>query len=552
MSGFKPEALDLSHHLSTLAKNRQTSPLKGLQRFLNKPGLIQLAGGLPSPAYFPFADLSSNILVADSFPLTVNNAGSPDHDESAFSWLWKLFGSDEGKEKTTPVTVPKYSLPQQINLATALQYGLSGGLPQLQKLVTEFSGRVYQPAYENWKTLLHAGNTDAWNKVVITLCNPGEGVFVSKWTYPSAMASMTPYNILPVPVDIDSEGMRSDDLRAILSGWDQETRGMPRPRVIYTVPVGENPTGLTTGLQRKKEIYQLCVEFGAILVEDDPYFILQEGVYAPKEKRANTEAPKSDEEFIASLEPSYLNIDYQGRVIRLDTFSKTMAPGCRLGWYTCNPMFAERLERAAETSTQAPCGFSQSLVATTLLEWGTAGYLRWLKGLRVQYTVRRDFLVDCFADEFNLSLEPAAVGDIWEGCQVYHGSVKRKNTVFWSEKAAHSTPLFSFVPPSSGMFIWLKVHLDQHPAYATLGVKELEQKLWIEFAEAGLLIGPGTNIGHITAPTNMFAGAMFNPTNDFSNVRSGHFRVSFSNAENAELKKASEIFATVLRKFMSA
>ena len=38
---------------------------------------------------------------------------------------------------------------------------------------------------------------------------------------------------------------------------------------------------------------------------------------------------------------------------------QTMAPGCRLGWFTCNPMFAERIERAAETSTHAPSGFSQ-------------------------------------------------------------------------------------------------------------------------------------------------------------------------------------------------
>lgn len=52
-------------------------------------------------------------------------------------------------------------------------------------------------------------------------------------------------------------------------------------------------------------------------------------------------------------------VDTQGRVIRLDTFSKTIAPGVRLGWFTCNPMFAERLERQGEVSTQAPCGVGQ-------------------------------------------------------------------------------------------------------------------------------------------------------------------------------------------------
>lgn len=61
---------------------------------------------------------------------------------------------------------------------------MSSGLPQLQKIVKEYSDKVYDPGYKNYQILLHAGNTDAWSKVVITVCNPGEGVLVSKWTYP--------------------------------------------------------------------------------------------------------------------------------------------------------------------------------------------------------------------------------------------------------------------------------------------------------------------------------------------------------------------------------
>jgi len=65
-------------------------------------------------------------------------------------------------------------------------------------------------------------------KVVLTLCNPGEGILASAWTYPSAMASMLPHGISPVPVPIDGQGMRSDSLRVILAGWDEVARGMPR------------------------------------------------------------------------------------------------------------------------------------------------------------------------------------------------------------------------------------------------------------------------------------------------------------------------------------
>ena len=59
---------------------------------------------------------------------------------------------------------------------------------------------------------------------------------------------------------------------------------------------------------------------------------------------------------------------------------QTVAPGVRLGWFTCNPMFAERLERQGETSTQSPCGLGQALVTKLLSTWKYEGYIRWLRG----------------------------------------------------------------------------------------------------------------------------------------------------------------------------
>jgi len=107
-------------------------------------------------------------------------------------------------------------------------------------------------------------------------------------------------------VPMDGQGMRSDSLRAILAGWNVERDG-PRLRVIYTVAVGQNPSGLTMGLERKKAIYDVCVEYDIIIAEDVPYFFLR------------VRAKKSYSTF--------LRIDTQGRVIRMDTFSKTIAPG---------------------------------------------------------------------------------------------------------------------------------------------------------------------------------------------------------------------------------
>jgi aromatic amino acid aminotransferase I / 2-aminoadipate transaminase len=74
--------------------------------------------------------------------------------------------------------------------------------------------------------------------------NSGDGFLTEEWTYPSTIASTQPYGIKAVPVQVDEHGMRADSLREVLSQWDPVARGgMKRPHVMYTVTVGQNPTG---------------------------------------------------------------------------------------------------------------------------------------------------------------------------------------------------------------------------------------------------------------------------------------------------------------------
>ncbi|EPQ59207.1 PLP-dependent transferase [Gloeophyllum trabeum ATCC 11539] len=526
----QPNAVDLSRHLSDMAKARQTSPLKGLAKYMGRPNMIALAGGMPNPGYFPFSTISADVLVPDSFPVSSSS------QSSSLSWLWKIFGAGS-KEKTTSVSIPKYvkNPRDDVNLATALQYGTATGLVPLQKFLHEFVSKVYQPAYADFETLVQTGNTDGWNRAALTLCNPGEVFLTEEWTYPSALSSVAPLGITAHPVPMDKEGMRSDSLRQILEEWDEAATGKKRPHVMYTVPVGQNPSGATMGYRRKKEIYDICVEFDIIIVEDDPYYFLQEGVYQPKSARTRKDSPDDDiSHYIAGLVPSYLKLDYQGRVIRLDTFSKTIAPGSRLGWFTCNAVFAERLERAGEVSTQAPCGFGQSLITSLLLNWGFEGYVRWLRGLGAQYTARRDFFIDAFAEEFDLDLSTGQSG-AWRGCDVYLATEKVKPTGEMSEKFALTArrPLFSFVPPTSGMFVWLKVHFENHPKFRK-GDDSNEMKLWIALAESGLLIAPG-----------WFFAADQEDSPDGPD--DGHYRIAFSFNDFDDMKKAVQIFGRVVR-----
>ncbi|KIY73729.1 PLP-dependent transferase [Cylindrobasidium torrendii FP15055 ss-10] len=526
-------SIDLSHHLSDVAKNRELSPLKGLQKYMQKPGIISMAGGTPPTDYFPFAKLSGDLLVHDSFPLSSSSSST------SFSWLWKLFGVAD-KTKTDTVSVSKLpDVPGGLSLAALLQYGPATGDPHLAKAIREFSANVYQPAYSDWTTLVSVGNTEGWARVVQTLFNPGEGFLVSEWTYPSALAGARPYNLKPVPIGMDGEGMSAISLREVLEGWDESARGIKRPHVMYTVPVGQNPTGATMGAERKKAIYDICVEYDIIIVEDDPYYFLQQGEYVPRDARVDSREEHDAEKFIASLAPSFVKFDYQGRVIRLDTFSKTIAPGCRLGWFTCNPLFAERLERAGETTTQSPCGFGQAMVASLLTHWQYDGYIRWLQALRLQYKHRRDFLIDSLADEFHLDLSIGTSG-FRNGSQVYNVSFKRASAFSEKHSAQDGRPIFSFVPPSSGMFVWLKLHLEDFvppgSPSAKIGIKQLETNLWVAVAEAGVLLGPGLYFSATPVTDDMHGD--------------GHFRLSFSSTTEEDFKRAAKLLSTTFRKFI--
>ncbi|KAI9464294.1 PLP-dependent transferase [Russula earlei] len=539
------KAVDHSHHLSDLARRHALSPLKGLQKYYGKD-LIPFAGGLPSPEYFPFTSVSAQVPLADAFPLDPPRSATSPVSSSPFGWLWRLFGASKGD--TTHVQIPRE--PRQgdggLNLSKALQYGPVTGLQPTQAFVREFTQRIYAPAYDDWTTLAHAGNTDGWSRVAKLLLNPGDTLLVEEWTYPSALASARPIGARWKAVPMDGQGMRPDALREILAGWDVERDG-PRPRVIYTVPVGQNPTGVTLGLERKKAIYDLCVQYDIIIAEDDPYYFLQVGEFVPKSlRKAERESAAGEDiaRFIASLVPTYLRVDTQGRVIRLDTFSKTIAPGVRLGWFTCSPLFAERLERIGEVSTMSPCGLSQALVVALLSRWTFDGYVRWLRGLRTQYKLRRDFFVDCLMEEFDVVPTPAsAVPGAWvaagDQMTIVFSAYRRG-----SMDKEKPRPLLSFVPPSAGMFVWMELYFGDVPNQTDEdgSVVTPERQFFTRLADAGVLTAPGWFFLPETHKTDSLPSSA-------ADHHIGHTRLSYTPSDAETTRRGVKIFAKTLREF---
>jgi DNA-binding transcriptional MocR family regulator len=250
--------------------------------------------------------------------------------------------------------------------------------------------------------------------------------------------------------------------------------------------MGQNPTGSLLSVERRRELYAVCCEFDVIIVEDDPYWNLQypSAVAAEAKSRglpthtANkplTPVKSSGYEFLDSLVPSYLSMDNEGRVIRLDSFSKTIAPGCRLGWITAQPAFIERLGRITECSTQQPSGFAQSMVAELLMGkqpealsafraltssrdkmdfggWEMDGWVKWLEGLRGAYERRMQRMCTILDDNSHQLKQSTPV----QGSDAEWGVITK-------------TKLLSFQWPRAGMFVWVRIHFETHPLWQARG-----------------------------------------------------------------------------------
>lgn len=211
---------------------------------------------------------------------------------------------------------------------------------------------------------------------------------------------------------MDSEGLLPSHMDSILEDWDtSEHEGASKPWLLYTIPTGQNPTGATQGEQRRRELYRIAQKHDVFILEDDPYYFLQMQPYT--ESSVPLPPPSSHEDFLAGLVPSLLSLDVDGRVMRMDSFSKVIAPGTRTGWITASEQIIERYIRHSELSTQNPSGVVQIVLYKLLEEaWGHVGYFDWLIYIRMEYTRRRDNI--CHACEKYLPnevacwIEPAA------------------------------------------------------------------------------------------------------------------------------------------------
>ncbi|MET9604522.1 PLP-dependent aminotransferase family protein [Streptomyces sp. NPDC006512] len=291
------------------------SPVREILALTERPGVISFAGGLPAPELFDTAGLRS------SYAAALSGATS----------------------------------------ARALQYSTTEGAPELREAVAARAGARGLATTAD-EVLVTTGSQQGLALLAATLLEPGDTVLVENPTYLAALQCFGLAGARVVPVPCDGQGLLPDALEEVLV--------RERPKLLYTVPTFQNPTGRTLPGARRAEVAAIAARRGLWLVEDDPYGDLRyEGTHVP---------------WLAAHPGA------EDRTALLGSFSKVMAPGLRLGWLRA----PAALRRAAVVAKQAA-----DLHTSTVDQLAAAHYLAahdldaHVATVREAYRARRDALL---------------------------------------------------------------------------------------------------------------------------------------------------------------
>ncbi|MCL4870491.1 MAG: PLP-dependent aminotransferase family protein [Anaerolineae bacterium] len=195
----------------------------------------------------------------------------------------------------------------------ALQYSTTEGyLPLREFLVNKMAQYGILVGPEN--VLITSGSQQALDMIGKILINPGDLILTEAPTYLGALQAWNAYQAEYDTVPIDDEGICTDLLEEALAGG---------PKFMYILPNFQNPGGVTLSLKRRQALVRIADRYGVPIIEDDPYGELRfEGDHLPP-------LVVQDARRLNGANGSGF---YRGNVIYLSTFSKTLAPGLRLGW----------------------------------------------------------------------------------------------------------------------------------------------------------------------------------------------------------------------------
>ncbi len=367
----------------------QGSQIRNFFRLTERPEVISFAGGFPDSDYFPRQDISRTIA--------------------------ELI-EEEGRH--------------------ALQYTPTEGSYELRIFMAR-KMRKEGVMCEGEDVVVTSGTQQALDLISRTLINPGEAVLVEEPAYIGGMGAIKSSGGLPVGVPLDENGVCPKKMEKVLLKLASEGKS---PKIFYTVPNFNNPTGYTTSETRRRKVLELASRFNFIIIEDNPYGELC---------------------YDDCIPPSYKSMDIESRVVYVGSYSKIFIPGIRVGWIVAAPEMVEKLVLLKQAADLCSGSLGQRLVYRMALDGYVDENLSRMLGL---YRKKRDTMLYAMKQFFPPEIKYTRPGGgffIWvtfpdhfpAADQILVKAVERKVAFvhgqgFYSNGGGSHTARFSFSQPS--------------------------------------------------------------------------------------------------------
>jgi 2-aminoadipate transaminase len=263
--------------------------------------------------------------------------------------------------------------------AQALQYGLTEGYTPLRELLAKRYSREGLNL-TSAHILITSGSQQALDLLGKIFIDPGDKILVESPTYMGALQAWNSYEPEYIAIPSDNSGIMTEGLEEALKA---------KPKFMYVLPNFQNPTGIAFSLPRRQHLMWVAKQHGTVVVEDDPYGELRfEGKNLPS---------LLEMESLYESEKRTISGDYQGNIIHLGTFSKTLAPGFRLGWVIAAPEVISKLAQAKQGVDLHTSSINQ-FVAYEMLN---SGFLEeHIHVIRRTYRERRDVMLAAMTEHF--------------------------------------------------------------------------------------------------------------------------------------------------------
>ncbi|MEM1639562.1 MAG: PLP-dependent aminotransferase family protein [Desulfurococcaceae archaeon] len=204
----------------------------------------------------------------------------------------------------------------------ALQYSETKGVHEVRETLCGYLYKKKNINCDPEDVVITTGSQSALDLIARVFIDPGDLVITENPTYLAAIGAFKNAGAKLIGIPLDENGMKTDILEKKLEEMPKEQR--EKVKYIYTIPIAQNPAGVSMSLDRKKHLLEIASKYNLLVVEDDPYSYLV---------------------FDDNVDKTTLkSLDKENRVIYLGTASKILSPGLRIGWVISSSDIARKIE----------------------------------------------------------------------------------------------------------------------------------------------------------------------------------------------------------------